>query len=78
MGPYLRPEVSVNTHNPLSLTASYEAASHANAVTSCPPPLQKTWAPVHQGNPRPNGGGGQSGFHEPSQHRTHTMHDREA
>lgn len=31
MGPYLRPEVTAYTHNPLSLTASYQAASHANA-----------------------------------------------
>lgn len=34
MGPYLRPEVTVYAHNPLSLTASFHAAPHANAGVS--------------------------------------------
>lgn len=60
MGPYLRPEVSVNTHNPLSPTASYEAASHANVVTSCPPP-PKDMGSHSRREPEAKRGGGKAG-----------------
>ena len=55
MGPYLRPEVTGYTHNPLSLTASCQAASHANAAVSISKTRRKNRVTQSPGIPTPEG-----------------------